>query len=75
MRIGDRVQLTSEFLRNTGQQRGGEGTKRFEVIAVDGDFVHVDEHVDLAYFTEEEIQANPLLVWRRIKRANLEVIS
>lgn len=29
---GDVVRLTGEFLRNTGQQRGGEGADRFLVV-------------------------------------------
>lgn len=47
---GARVRLTGEFLRNTGQIVGGEGSSRWTVVAhhgcrlcEDGRFVMVDE--------------------------------
>lgn len=41
--VGDRVRLSALFLRSTGQRLGEEGAKTWTVVAVDGDFVTVDE--------------------------------
>jgi hypothetical protein len=73
---GARVRLTGTFLKNTGQQRGGEGSKVWTVLGHSGDsFVIVDEEADTSYFTPEEIAADPSLKWRRINKANLQVVG
>jgi hypothetical protein len=65
---GDRVRLTGEFLRNTGQIAGGEGQSRWTVLAhdgcrlcSDGQFVQVDQR------SEDDPER-----WRHIHAGNLE---
>ena len=47
--VGTRIQLSGNFLRDTGQVAGGEGSKTWRVVACDcslcltGRFVAVDE--------------------------------
>lgn len=76
---GDRVRLTGEFLRNTGQLVGGEGHSRWIVLACDcglcktGDFVCTNQRRSSAdMFTAEEIAGDPSLGWRHINVGNLE---
>jgi hypothetical protein len=75
IQVGDAVRLTGKFLRNTGQQRGPEGQKRWKVIGITGDWAIVDEPSDLSYFAPEEIAADPSLKYRRIALENLEIVK
>lgn len=75
---GDRVKLTTAFLRNTGQLQGEEATKRWTVIEFDPTrrMVVVDEVIhDIFYFSAEELRAQPNLEYRRIGAYNLQLIS
>lgn len=74
IKVGDRVRLTGKFLRNTGQTKGPEGKRRWLVTAIDGDWAVTDEKADVRWFTEDELQEDPSLKWRRIALANLEVV-
>lgn len=77
-KVGDKVQLTGQFLRSTGQLAGGEGQKVWTVKAVKTysgdcpDIVTVDESAITDYFTAEELAADPSLKFRRINSANLK---
>ena len=74
--IGATVRLTGHFLKSTGQQRGGEGLSRWKVMGHSGDsFVVVNEESDASYFTPAEFAADPSLKWRRINKANLEIVG
>lgn len=73
--VGDTVRMTGKFLRNTGQQVGGEGKKRWTVKDIQGSFAVVDEDADTSYFTAEEMQKDPSLRWRRINVGNLEPVK
>jgi len=72
--VGDTVRMTGKFLRNTGQQVGGEGKKHWTVKDIQGSFAVVDEDADTSYFTAEEMQKDPSLRWRRINVGNLEPV-
>lgn len=84
---GTRVQLTGYFLKATGQQRGGEGSKKWKVVACScplcsrGDFVAVDEPT-----SEEELRTTYAdipkadrekhgILWRHINKANLQLVG
>lgn len=74
---GDTVRLTGLFLRNTGQQAGGEGQSRWTVQAVTtmgrSAYVLTDElRPNDGMFTPEELAQDPTLRYRRINAANLE---
>jgi hypothetical protein len=69
------VRLTGKFLKNTGQHRGAEGQKVWKVLGGSGPFVIVDEDADVSYFTPEELAADPSLKWRRINKANLQIVG
>lgn len=76
-KVGDRVQLTGQFLKNTGQVAGVEGQKVWTVkdvrrISSKLQLVFVDEPSDTSYFTKEEIEADPNLKFRRILSCNLK---
>lgn len=72
---GTKVRLTGSFLKSTGQQRGGEGASRWTVLGNSGAFVIVNEEADTRWFTPEELAADPSPKWRRINRANLEIVG
>ena len=73
---GARVRLTGIYLKNTGQQRGGEGASVWTVLGSSGrDFVVVNEPADTSYFTPAEMAADPSLKWRRINKANLQIVG
>lgn len=73
--VGDRVKLTAKFLRSTGQQRGDEGTKVWEILGFDNVWAIVNEPVfDSTYFTAVELEADPSLKWRRIAVSNLKLV-
>jgi len=77
--VGDVVQLTGKFLKSTGQTAGGEEPKKWKVLQVStGDFpvITVDEvRSDLGYWTAEELEADPMLKYRRIAAANLKRVG
>ena len=73
--VGTKVRLTGAFLKFTGQQAGREGSKVFTVKGGSGDFVIVDEEADTAWFTPDEMAADPSLKWRRINKANLQIVG
>ncbi len=81
-KVGDRVKLTPEFLKSTGQYTGGEAQKVWTVVHVNPgkrglpDFISVDEkREDLSYWTKEELEADPILVYRLISASNLKLAS
>jgi len=84
---GTRVQLTGYFLKATGQQRGGEGSKKWKVVTCEcglcarGEFVAVDEPT-----SEEELRttyadipkadrAKHGILWRHINKGNLQIVG
>lgn len=75
LKVGDRVRLTGEFLRNTGQVTGGEGKSRWIVKGFHRDWAIVDQPMSEGWFTDEELAADPMLKWRRINVGNLEVVK
>ena len=78
--VGDRVRLTGEFLRNTGQFTGAPGTSRWLIVdckcdaCVHGDFVAVNEpHMCQSDPTGyEDILVEERPKWKHIHPANLE---
>jgi len=77
--VGDKVRLTGQFLRDTGQIAGEDGQSVWTVqayIVGKGDryaFVLTNEfRPDDGMYTAEEIAADPTLRYRRINAANLE---
>jgi hypothetical protein len=77
--IGDRVRLTRDFLRNTGQYTGPEGVSRWTVTGIDEYWVitdqrHTDQHIRETW-THDELAADPTLAYRRIHAGNLERVK
>jgi hypothetical protein len=78
--VGDTVRLTGEFLRNTGQQAGEEGRKRWKVLALEGPdhfkqaVVDEDRLNPEDMFTAEEMEKQPNLRKRWINTGNLEKV-
>lgn len=72
--VGDRVQLTSKFLRNTGQYTGGEAQSVWTVTGFchDGRWAITDELQTVSLFTDYELAADPTLKFRRIAVANIK---
>ena len=75
-KVGDKVKLTAKFLQSTGQYVGGEGHKKWQVLAVDckygSTFITVDERQrDTSHWTTEELESDPMLKYRRINACNL----
>lgn len=83
--VGARVRLTGRFLRNTGQQAGGEGASTWEIVACgcdgcqrnDDDFrlvavnqPHLAQTDPTGY---EDISPDQRPKWRHINAANLEL--
>lgn len=75
---GDLVRLSALFLKSSGQVNAkgqmltDEAEKVFKVQAVEGDFIVTDElRLDLDYWTPEELEAEPLLKFRRIHSSHL----
>ena len=60
----DRVRLTAQFLRNTGQIKGPDGAQTWIVKYVRGNIAHVNEPADLSFYTDEELTAEPWLLYR-----------
>lgn len=72
IRIGDRVRLTGEHLRNTGQTVGSAGLDRWTVTGIHRDWAITNEKLSGDWFTPEELAQDPTLTYRRIALANLE---
>lgn len=74
--IGDRVRLTSKFLRNTGQYVGREPASVWTVTGFSGPWLIVDEPLDAEtiarLWSEQELIEDPTLRYRRIAPANLQ---
>lgn len=78
--VGDRVKLTSKFLRSTGQYTGGEAQSVWTVTGFcNGDrWAITDEPAYSAgagYYSVEELAADPTLCFRRIAVANLQCVN
>ncbi|MBX3218897.1 MAG: hypothetical protein KF795_00175 [Labilithrix sp.] len=76
---GTRVRFTGYFLAATGQHRGGEGGKRFTVVACScgcetGDVVAVDEPLDTSS-GYDDIPPERRPRWRHIALGNLEIVG
>ncbi len=71
--VGDRVQLTSKFLRSTGQYTGREPASVWTITGLtNGDrWAITDEPASNppGYYTEQELLAEPSLAFRRIAAA------
>lgn len=79
---GTTVRLSGRFLRNTGQQLGGEGQSRWTVQecncrgCTSGLLVATDQlkpEEDLDWFTRKELAETPGLKFRHIARSNLVI--
>lgn len=74
--IGDRVQLTSKHLRNTGQYTGSGPASVWTITGFSngGRWAITDEpsYHPPGYYSEEELAADPTLLFRRIAVANLQ---
>ncbi len=74
--VGDRVQLTSKFLRSTGQYTGREPASVWTITGLcNGDrWAITDEPASNppGYYTDQELLAEPSLAFRRIALANLQ---
>ncbi len=76
--VGTKVRLTGVYLKSTGQQRGSEGSSVWRVLGRSGDsFVIVDQelHDWRSMFSPAELAADPSLKWRRINKANLQIVG
>mgnify|MGYP001571828698 CR=1 FL=1 len=73
--IGDRIQLTSKFLRNTGQYTGGEGSSVWTVTGFSGSFIITDEpRPNDGMFSADELATDPTLAFRRLAPGNVQRI-
>ncbi len=71
--IGDRIQLTSKFLRNTGQYTGSEPASVWTITGFSGSFIITDEpRPNDGMFSAEELVADPTLAFRRIAPGNVQ---
>lgn len=74
--VGDRVQLTSKFLRSTGQYTGREAASVWTVTGHSGSWLITDEPLETSYvnsaFTAEELTSDPSLKFRRIAPSNVQ---
>jgi hypothetical protein len=77
---GVKVMLSGNFLKNTGQQCGGEGQSTWTIIECpcrsckDGFLVAVNAEREWAtYFTPEEVAEHPYLKQRHIAKSNLVI--
>jgi len=72
--VGDTVRLTSKFLKNTGQRRGGEGCSTWTVLGfnrISGWVIVNEEVIEDYYPTPEELAVDPTLKFRRIAAVHL----
>lgn len=76
--IGDRVQLTSKFLRNTGQYTGREPASVWTITGfTNGDQWAITDEPSchpVGYYSAEELAADPTLAFRRIAVGNLQKV-
>lgn len=71
--IGDRIQLTSKFLRNTGQYTGREPASVWTITGFSGSFIITDEpRPNDGMFSADELAADPTLAFRRIAPGNVQ---
>lgn len=71
--VGDRIQLTSKFLRSTGQYTGREPASVWTVTGFSGSFIITDEpRPNDGMFSDEELAADPTLAFRRIAPGNVQ---
>jgi hypothetical protein len=87
--VGARVRLTGVFLRNTGQQLGGEGESRWLVVACPcrgcDDWSGPNAHPLVALDEPHEAQRDPRGYedlapwerprWRHVAACNLEIVG
>lgn len=76
--IGDRVELTGKFLRNTGQHTGPEGMSTWVITGFTNEGRHAitdEPKSDTSYYTAEEMAADPTLCYRRIAVENLYIVG
>jgi len=77
---GVTVKLTGNFLISTGQRKGGEGSKRWTVLACTCGLCRSNKHVavnepSMSIFTPEEIAKEPRIVHRHIAKENLAIVG
>ena len=79
IQVGDRVKLTSKFLRNTGQYTGTAGNSVWTVTGLchDGRWAIMDEPAEysVGYYTDAELVEDPTLRFRRIAVGNLMLVG
>lgn len=81
IKVGDKVRLTGEFLRNTGQHTGRSGISVWTVRAIEGTFVITDEPTsahDLATWWPDIKPGHPdyeSIAWRRFAAGNLQLVK
>jgi hypothetical protein len=80
IQVGDRVKLTSKFLRSTGQYTGSEAQSVWTVTGLchDGRWAITDEpaySADAGYYSAEELAEDPTLRFRRIAVGNLQCVT
>lgn len=75
--VGTKVRLTGKFLRDTGQQRGGEGASVWTVVGGSGSFVQVNEPYDDEYRKQMwgDLPESERPKWRSINKANLQIVG
>lgn len=72
--IGDKVRLTSKFLRNTGQYTGREPASVWTVTGYSGPWLVTDEPTDTSLYTAAELAADSSLAFRRIHPTNVQLV-
>lgn len=83
---GTRVKLTGIFLKNTGQQRGGEGSKVWTVLSdfesgfpggggLGADFVTVNEPQDPSFYSDITSTRPDGQFMRKINTHNLQIVG
>lgn len=74
--VGDRVQLTSKHLRNTGQYTGSGPASVWTITGfTNGDQWAITDEPSYhppGYYSAEELASDPTLAFRRIAVANLQ---
>lgn len=75
--VGTKVRLTGIFLKNTGQQRGGEGASVWTVVGNEGNFVLVNEPHSEEYRKQMwgDLPEAERPKWRAINRSNLQIVG
>lgn len=79
LKVGDRVQLTSKFLRSTDQYTGREPASVWTITGLcNGDrwaITDQPEEHPIGYYTDAELLAEPSLAFRRIAVGNLQRVK